>query len=236
MPLYLNDEQSVLFLHIPKTAGTTIESWLEGSGKYEQLLFAQKRPEDLMVTPQHLGYETLTQITHGVKRPLEYKFAIVRNPFDRLVSEFFYRIKLDNIRLGDKPEDLFSSWVTHNLIKFKNNKSILDNHLRPQSYYVSNDVDVFKFEDGVQKIIKNVGEKLGIEVSNEIKAKKVSIRKDVLWSKTAIDLTLEIYADDFKEFNYPTDSYRSGLIQSKYKIYKGYAQYIYWSLERKVRS
>lgn len=100
MPLYLNDEQAVTFLHIPKTAGTTIETWLNDSGKYQQILFSQKKLEGMLVTPQHLGYHTLTELTKTLNRPLEYKFAVVRNPFERIVSEFFYRIKLGSIQLG----------------------------------------------------------------------------------------------------------------------------------------
>lgn len=236
MPLYLNEKQAILFLHIPKTAGTTIEFWLENSGKYEQLLFSQEKLEDLKATPQHLGYETLSQITNGLKRPLEYKFAIVRNPYDRLVSEFFYRLKLGNRTLGNRPEELFSSWVTHNLIKYRKNKSILDNHLRPQSYFVGEGVDVFKFEDGIQNAIVSVGEKLGIEVNNEIKAKKVSVRKEVIWSRTAIKLVSEIYAEDFDKFQYSTESYRLDVEESKFKVFRDSVKYVYWGIDRKVRN
>ena len=81
MPLYLNNEQAITFLHIPKTAGTTIESWLNETGKYQQILFSQKKLEDMLVTPQHLGYHTLTELTKTLNRPFNYKFAVVRNPF-----------------------------------------------------------------------------------------------------------------------------------------------------------
>ena len=129
MPLYLNDEQAVTFLHIPKTAGTTIETWLNDSGKYQQILFSQKKLEGMLVTPQHLGYHTLTELTKTLNRPLEYKFAVVRNPFERIVSEFFYRIKLGSIQLGVNSESLFSAWVVHNLKKYQETPELLDNHL-----------------------------------------------------------------------------------------------------------
>ncbi|NDV89965.1 sulfotransferase family 2 domain-containing protein [Alteromonas sp. 345S023] len=234
MPLYLNEQQSVLFLHIPKTGGTTIESWLADSGKYEQLLFSQKKLDDLKVTPQHFGYETLIKITNGLVRPHEYKFAIVRNPFDRIVSEFFYRVKLNNIDLGRKPEELFSSWVIHNLTKYKRNNAIFDNHLRPQSYFVSKGVEVFRFEDGIQNAINTIGEKLGIEVIGEVKAKKVSCRKEILWSEASAKLVLEIYAEDFKKFKYPRDTYKNHLNCSYLKNIKNNAIYIYHGLKRKI--
>lgn len=230
MPLYLNDQQAVLFFHIPKTGGTTIESWLNDSGRYEQLLFSQKKPDDLKVTPQHFGYETLTKITNGISRSVEYKFAVVRNPFDRLISEFFYRIKLNNIDLGKKPEELFSSWVIHKLTKYKKNNSILDNHLRPQSYFIGKDVEVFKFENGIQNAINSIGEKLGIEVQGRIEAKKVSVRKEVLWSKFAANLVLEVYAEDFEKFGYSSDTYKKSLTNSNTK---SAAFYLYYAVKRK---
>jgi hypothetical protein len=200
MPLYVNNEQAVTFLHIPKTAGTTIESWLNETGKYQQTFFSQKKFEDMLVTPQHLGYQTLTELTKALKRPFEYKFAVVRNPFDRIVSEFFYRIKLDSSQLGENAESLFSPWVVHNLKKYKNTPEVLDNHLRPQTYFVNDDVEVFKFEDGIQKVLRAVGNRIGIQEEVEVKPKKVGDKKSVRWSSTAIKMVLELYEQDFDRF------------------------------------
>ncbi|GEM_PF-543440 len=233
MPLYLNEHQYVLFLHIPKTAGTTIESWLCNSGKYEQILFSQQRPDDLMVTPQHMGYDTLSKLTYAIRRPIEYKFAIVRNPFDRLISEFFYRTKLNNINLGENSGELFSCWVTRNLKKYKKNNTFLDNHLRPQSYYIGNDVEVFKFEDGIHNAINTIGEKLGIEVDQEIEAKKVSERKEVFWDKASVALVLDVYAEDFKNFEYSTKTTTLKMSTSHIKKVRNNAKFIYYTVQRK---
>jgi hypothetical protein len=226
MPLYLNEEQAVTFFHIPKTAGTTIESWLEDSGKYQQLLFSQYKLEDILVTPQHLGYETVSKLTNGVKRPFSYKFAIVRNPFDRLVSEFFYRIKLGSISLGENPELLFSSWLIHNLTKYKKKPEVLDNHLRPQTYYVNHDVEVFKFEDGIQNVLDIVGAKLGIKSDIEVKSKKVGEKKSIYWTDAAINMVLDIYSEDFEIFNYSTDTSHFDIESAKYTNFKNNLTYI----------
>ena len=205
MPLYVNNEQAVTFLHIPKTAGTTIESWLNETGKYQQTFFSQKKFEDMLVTPQHLGYQTLTELTKAFKRPFEYKFAVVRNPFDRLVSEFFYRIKLGSNQLGENAESLFSPWVVHNLKTYKDSPEVLDNHLRPQTYFVNDDVEVFKFEDGIRSILDQVSNRIGIIGNLQVEPKKVGEKKEVQWSQTAIDMVLELYEQDFEQFSYSRD-------------------------------
>jgi hypothetical protein len=225
MPLYLNNEQAVTFLHIPKTAGTTIESWLNGAGSFQQLLFSQKKLDDMLVTPQHLGYDTLTELTKSLNRPFEYKFTVVRNPFDRIVSEFFYRIKIGNIQLGGNAESLFSAWIVHNLKKYQKTPELLDNHLRPQSYYVSNDVEIFKFEDGIENVLSSVGDRIGIQGNVEVKPQKVGEKKSVRWSSTAIQMVLELYEQDFERFDYSNSTSSLEIESSMLRVKKHQAIY-----------
>ncbi|HBA57676.1 MAG TPA: hypothetical protein DCZ37_07400 [Alteromonas macleodii] len=234
MPLYLNDEQAVTFLHIPKTAGTTIETWLNDSGKYQQILFSQKKLEGMLVTPQHLGYHTLTELTKTLNRPLEYKFAVVRNPFERIVSEFFYRIKLGSIQLGVNSESLFSAWVVHNLKKYQETPELLDNHLRPQTYYVNDDVEVFKFEDGIQKILDTVGKRIGLHENTQIESKKVGDKKSVWWSSTAIEMVLKLYEKDFERFGYSNSTSSLQVVSSMFKIKKFEAIYTSKLIKKKL--
>ena len=234
MPLYLNDEQAVTFLHIPKTAGTTIETWLNDSGKYQQILFSQKKLEGMLVTPQHLGYHTLTELTKTLNRPLEYKFAVVRNPFERIGSEFFYRIKLGSIQLGVNSESLFSAWVVHNLKKYQETPELLDNHLRPQTYYVNDDVEVFKFEDGIQKILDTVGKRIGLHENTQIESKKVGDKKSVWWSSTAIEMVLKLYEKDFERFGYSNSTSSLQVVSSMFKIKKFEAIYTSKLIKKKL--
>ncbi|MEM7420748.1 MAG: sulfotransferase family 2 domain-containing protein [Pseudomonadota bacterium] len=234
MPLYLNNEQAVTFLHIPKTAGTTIEAWLNNSGKYQQILFSQKKLEGMLVTPQHLGYHTLTELTKALSRPLEYKFAVVRNPFERIVSEFFYRIKLGSIQLGVNSESLFSAWVVHNLKKYQETPELLDNHLRPQTYYVNDDVDVFKLEDGIQNVLETVGKHIGLHENTQVEAKKVGDKKNVWWSCTAIEMVLELYEEDFERFGYSNSTSSLEVVSSMFKIKKFEAIYTSKLIKKKL--
>lgn len=85
-----------LFIHIPKTGGTSIEAALDifGDWKFEdqEKLFGQIQSSDIKNLGylsnylQHLTYEqcqTITPIDTSFK-----SFSIVRNPWDRLVSIF----------------------------------------------------------------------------------------------------------------------------------------------------
>jgi hypothetical protein len=229
MPLYLNNKKPpTLFLHIPKTGGTTIENWLETVYGGTPLFLSKHKTEDIQSTPQHFGYKTLIQLLGSMNDSVLFKFAIVRNPYHRLESEFFYRIEQRELNLGRDPERFFSSWVCDFLIKAKACPAILDNHLRPQTFYHGNDVNVFKFEDGFDNIITRLADLLEVKPPSSIDSKKVGKKKTVLWSNKAIKIMNEVYRADFLSFNY--DFNKQSKPTNREKIKLSYYQLIYLAL------
>lgn len=202
MPLYLSEKINILFIHIPKTGGTTIENWIMSTGNFKQLFFSEHILEDTRVTGQHFGHETLSVLIGDINNSHLYKFAVVRNPYDRLISEFFYRVKTKDLLLGKRPEKYFSTWVENILNKYKEDNSILDNHIRPQRFFVGEDVNYFKFENGIYGIIEDLANELNIEITQTIESKKVGERKEVMWSDSALRKVKEIYECDFEYFKY----------------------------------
>ncbi len=229
MPLYFSENQSVIFFHIPKTGGTSIESWLMNSMDCKQLLFNKFVLDDMLVTPQHLGYSTIKKLLGEDVFNKSFKFAIVRNPFDRLESEFFYRVKMGDIKLGKNPERYFSPWLIDAFNEYRTNPSIYDNHFRPQVYYYGQDVKFFKFESGLDVIASEIAKCLRMKEFSEMGHKKISERKSVIWSKKAIEMAREIYEEDFNTLNYPKEICESHsnftfrntpALLLKYKIYR----------------
>lgn len=209
MPLYLNKNKNVIFFHIPKTGGTSLESWLLENISSKQLLFDNFVQEDMSVTPQHLGCKTIKSILGTEIYEESYKFAVVRNPFDRLESEFFYRVKLGQVNLGKRPEQYFSFWLLDALKKYNKTPSIYDNHFRPQTYYVDNDTVVYKFENGIGNITSKIAKDFSIPHDSIVEHKKTSVRKPVYWSSKALHSISAIYNDDFVDFNYSQNSLSS---------------------------
>lgn len=205
MPLFLNEKKSVLFLHIPKTGGTTIENWLNSTNKFKTQLFFGRPLEDVKVTPQHFGYDTVSKLIGDFEESEIFKFAIVRDPYERLVSEFFYRVKLGHLKLGRCPERFFSCWVVDTLKNAKNNPHLLDNHIRPQSYFTSSDVSIYKFEDGFKEILHDVSQNIGVVPPETIDSHKVGTKKGVIWTNSAIKMVQEHYELDFIKFSYSNE-------------------------------
>ena len=89
----INDKYKIIFIHIPKNAGISIE----------EALFDKK-----------IGHKSILQFeSHNLKKYHEYfKFTVVRNPYDRLVSAFHFLKKG-----GRNPVD--KAWSDNNLKDIK---------------------------------------------------------------------------------------------------------------------
>lgn len=91
--------RKIIFVHIPKTAGTSIEIALGLYGDPKiinwQTLFGKRK--------QHMtAAEILSHFNNEQKDFFEYyRFSVVRNPFDRVVSEYRWKNKLLNLPFKD---------------------------------------------------------------------------------------------------------------------------------------
>lgn len=90
--MVLSDEKKFLFIHIPKTAGTSIQHVLEPYGVTEPLAYSRGLERYITVEhqfPPHLRYaDAAAALTVDLRH--FFKFTFVRNPWDRLVSMYEY--------------------------------------------------------------------------------------------------------------------------------------------------
>ena len=122
---------NLVFIHIPKTAGISISTWLSS---YFNII--------------NFGYH---YSTNTIKNTYE-TFAVVRNPWDRIVSlwSFVKETNLSNIPNFDE--------FVKNLNLYKFNESTWFTFATPQKYWIQNGVTyLLKFETLEEdfKIIQN---------------------------------------------------------------------------------
>jgi chondroitin 4-sulfotransferase 11 len=89
--MILNPDKKWLFVHVPKAAGTSIKHFLESSSP-------EAKTENFNLDCMRGQYRTLnkTIASHKNKYPFDsyFKFAFVRNPWDRAVSAYYYILKI----------------------------------------------------------------------------------------------------------------------------------------------
>ena len=87
----ISDKYKFIYIHIPKTAGESIEEVL--SNEFEDSRIVSNDPDwDILIK-----HDTLIEHDYSMKSPLSdfFTFSFVRNPWDRMVSHWKYFIQTE---------------------------------------------------------------------------------------------------------------------------------------------
>ena len=201
MPFISYNKKNILFVHIPKTGGSSVEAWMEQHGKLN--LFSVGKPQSVNCTPQHLRFWDLRQLFDPGF--FDYAFTIVRNPFHRLESEYRMRMIVQEEQQVGRHTD-FAIWLHAQLDAFERNPFHLDNHMRPLWNFTADRTEVFRYEDGLDQIIAKVADRTGLPRPEVIPRKMTSDRFNgtIAWDQVDILRVQTIYQKDFEVFGYPT--------------------------------
>lgn len=195
MPILRAGSKVVLFVHIPKTGGTSVEKWLRSIGPLS--LYAPKRNELVPCVPQHFDSNVFEYLFDGSF--FDYSFAIVRNPYERIMSEFKYRI-------GSKRQTLFTPsfrrWVRRCFAEYEKNNYLLSNHIRPQTDFLIPGVEVFKLEEGFAPVEQRLQDVLGISLVERVPHANKSGDRPIEIDPETMDLIYNFYRKDFDTFGY----------------------------------
>ena len=200
------NEYKTIFIHIPKNAGTSIKEYFG----YD------------LTSKEKFKHSTVNEIKK--EYPNLYnsykKFAIVRNPYDRMISWYAYLsgFRYNNELAWKLFNDDFKNLYYNNFkdfIEYPNNKKwtnarkklLIDakwgdkwrlDLLKPQVHWIDKTVVILKYEN-LQKELNNFFKK---EINLPIKNK--TIRENYLkyYDQKSLNIVYNRYIDDFKKFNY----------------------------------
>jgi hypothetical protein len=203
MPIYfIPNCKPIVFVHVPKTGGSSIEHCLSSIEGSMCIGFSQNAVPHLGCTPQHFTYESLNAI-YGSLIADAHWFSIVRNPYSRLESEFFYRLNGGMLKLGSNPKEYFSEWVMQVLNEYCGDHHIFDNHLLPQTVMIGPIDDWYRYEDTLESALRSLAQMTGFSADGlQLLRKKSGYRSNVYWTPAAEKACREIYAADFERFGY----------------------------------
>lgn len=207
MPFYINNKTSVLFIHIPRTGGSSFEKFLRVNKKFREYLRSGKtndffEDEELRkISLQHQTYTNLLKNKEFIKKKinidLDYPgkvISFIRNPYNRTISDlFFWKL----IEKNTTPEEVF------NVLKVYLTKDCYDNHNIPQYKFITNDngelyrnILIIKTNELTRKLNQNgFLEYLSMERNNEK-------NYDKYLNQNSIDLINQHFEKDFTMFNF----------------------------------
>jgi hypothetical protein len=191
--------RKIIFIHIPKTAGSSIEHLLRDEGKYELDFIGVRNGRS---THHYMGIE-LKMILKELY-PTYYKFSFVRNPYDRLISEYFW-CRLNNVgHKFNKTFDEFLDYVEDVIKNKKFFKPIENDHFIPQySFLFFNNKllvnNIFKYED-IETVIPLIKKRL--KIKTVLQHLNKSNKNEITLTNEQKERIYNLYKIDFQTFNY----------------------------------
>lgn len=208
MPVFRRDGRNVLFIHVPKCGGSSVERAFRASGYQAQYLDGNIGPGTInsvrACTPQHMHAAMLEQI-FAIER-FDAVFMIVRDPLARFRSEYVWRHR-DQTRLSARSDDV-ARWAAQAFRQFREDPFVYDNHIRPQEDFWLPRADVYHLEDGLESIVGDLNSRFDFGVVLEPARAKDSeseyslASQDVELSETLRADVQEFYRRDYVRFGY----------------------------------
>jgi len=191
----ISDRYRIVFIHIPKCAGKSIWDGL-GLAVCKCNLISGEAP-----VYQHMLPKQLKDIYIGQARWNSYKkITIIRNPYDRVISDFFWLSKeaaYFNIKFNE-----FLSLREDVVKNSRYSENMYYDHFYPMYYYFENiEYDyVLRFEN-LKTELPRIRKIFNIE--RPFKKTNSTDHKSFVLTKTQKERIYKLYKQDFKQFSYP---------------------------------
>ncbi len=192
------DDRRAIFVHIPKCAGVSINQTIFGG-----------------LAGGHTTFEEYLSIFEPRCVNSYFKFTIVRNPWDRLVSAYFF-LKKGGLSQEDRDwfneelnsfadfDDFVKKWVNkQNIWKW--------HHFRPQYHYMLDKkgripLDFIGYFENLDQDFKYITNKIGISCDLPMNNKSKHKNYQNYYSEETKEIIRKVYSKDIRMLGYDFDS------------------------------
>ena len=172
--MLISKAHKFIFVHIPKTGGSAMHVWFKD---YYQLKGEQRADPE-----PHVHHSTMEEIVSSFPDVSDYyKFAVTRNPWDRLVSGYYDFTQNRKRHYSGKiilEKPLLSEYKDFNefCIDFPNSKWKDEIHFKPQNLFIKlNNANAMNYTGRQENLEEDFGKillELGIVDDNFLEEKK----------------------------------------------------------------
>ena len=224
---------NLLYIHIPKTGGMSIEEYLYQKCNMERdekniYGYYYDRTNRIRVenerTLQHLTYNEIIEkkqwfdIEIGNCKNKDMKILVsIRNPFERIVSDLFWN-KTSGVTKETTKEEFYQILYKY---LYVDTDVLIDNHKTPQYKFIQNEYGLTIKNNIFFVRTENLREdmhKLGFtDFDIHINENLVKTDYQKYLNEDSIELIVNYYAADFLHFGYSTDLFKPSGKREKYQ-------------------
>jgi hypothetical protein len=216
MPYFKNKDINLLFIHIPKTGGSSLEYYL--SQKYKIPLdndslsgFLKndnveinnlKEKHQIKSSMQHFTYQNIVDLTNERIINIDFEnnlkiMSIVRNPYTRIVSDLFSSYLIDINTSKEEVYHILSNNYIHS-DKYDNHNLTQFSFLMDEKGKLLENITIFKTEILTDSLIKYGYKDFYVYINQRY----ISIDHFSYLNDDSIRLINDYYSKDFEYFNY----------------------------------
>jgi hypothetical protein len=193
--MFVSHNHRTINISVPKTGSTSLHYALMSH------LQTQCQMKDTAPSIYHISAEDIERIMGPEAFAAYFSCGVVRNPFDRMVSLWHdFHDQRGRIRAENFDDFILNGFLEN----WRNNI-----HFLPQAFFLCRgEVQmvsrIYRFEDGLESIMTDIGQRLGVAFSGIGHARK-STRvtwQSYLQNPRVVDLLAQHFAIDFELFGY----------------------------------
>ena len=184
------ETEKILFIHIPKCGGTTIEDFFNRNG-FRVSFYSTAPGRDFINnhSPQHCTFKELKELDL-IKDDWKI-FTIVRNPLDRIKSEYSWLIKHRRNKNFQTIDEFLNIFLDKNNKIFDNHNLSCSDFLMNKNNIISPKIKIFNFFD-----TKSIEKYLDLKDLSNYHSNKSQSEK-ITFNDNQIKKIMDFYQDDY---------------------------------------
>lgn len=216
--MIFNKEKQFMFVHVPKVAGTSISKALNGT---TGMFWASNADGERQIISTHTYASEIKRFIGPSQFAAYYKFAFVRNPWDRLYSLYNFMVNSKEINRADHIFDQdeaerrgFKWFLLENRMKSTRVRLYgvdvnICQQTTPQLEWLTEGdkmiVDFVGTYENLQQDFELLNSRLGLNAKLPWKNKYSERRYQDVYDNEMIEFVYKYHSKDIKMFNYAFD-------------------------------
>ena len=190
---HIKGRSDIIFVHIPKTAGTSI-----------RFAFDFNKPNKKKGIRKHYTCKEVISLIGREKWDQSFKFTFIRDPWERLYSFYLFQLRKETVR-----EKSFKLFVLEDIVPLLEKTNLTERpNIFPQTFWLADENEELNFDfigrfENLDSDFDKLSKKISINTTLDHKNKSGNSKTyKGFYDKEMIELVNNYYRQDIEAFGY----------------------------------